>query len=125
MDRLRGRRTRVYRFLRDVNGSAHLHINAAVRMRHILCVCCFCRFESVHVDRLTGQGTSVYRLLRDVTGTARLRIHASSVLRRVQPQWVVFASAAQNDEGWFDMRSVTSIEADWLQAAAPHMYTRR
>ncbi len=54
----------------------------------------------------------------------KLRIHNSSVLARVRPATVVFASAAQGDSGWYEMQGVTAIDAQWLTELAPHMFGR-
>jgi ATP-dependent RNA helicase DDX35 len=49
-------------------------------------------------------------------------MHPSSVLHRVRPQWVVFATAQQGDSGWFEMQGVTAIDPDWLVEACPQMF---
>ena len=55
----------------------------------------------------------------------RLRVHGSSVLFRSQPQLVVFHAVQQSDQGWYEMQGVTAVQPEWLESAAPHMYTRK
>jgi hypothetical protein len=54
----------------------------------------------------------------------KLQIHPRSVLARVRPAFVVFWQCQQNDEGWFQMQSVTAIEPQWLVEVAPGFFER-
>jgi ATP-dependent RNA helicase DDX35 len=47
------------------------------------------------------------------------------VLMRTRPQLVLFLRCQQNDEGWYEMQNVTSIEPEWLTEVAPGVYQRR
>lgn len=86
-----------------------------------------CRFHSTEYDRLKANdaGTHIYvPVQRAHAGRVRLAIDATSVLHGCKPEWLLFASCQQVEEGLWRMADLVATDAAALQAAAPHFFQR-